>query len=107
LIGVQHHHRMNFALPRAIDFNGRTIWIADAHRGDRKRFVVRADEKVTAFWSLKESRAKQLICNFKREFLRGFSPACAPLRTLRISTISDSRCVAQNCALLQPKILRP
>src|SRR6266446_937309 len=26
----------------AIDSNGRTIWIADAHRGDGKRFVVRA-----------------------------------------------------------------
>jgi hypothetical protein len=28
---------------------GRTIWIADAHQGDEKRFVVRADEKLTAF----------------------------------------------------------
>jgi hypothetical protein len=27
----------------------RTIWIADAHRDDGKRFVVRADEKLTAF----------------------------------------------------------
>jgi hypothetical protein len=33
----------------AIDSNGRTIWIADAHRDDGKRFVVRADEKLTAF----------------------------------------------------------
>jgi hypothetical protein len=32
----------------AIDSNGRTIWIADAHR-DGKRFVVRADEKLSAF----------------------------------------------------------
>jgi hypothetical protein len=32
----------------AIDSNGRTIWITDAHRGDGKRFVVRADEKLTA-----------------------------------------------------------
>jgi len=30
----------------AIDSNGRTIWIVDAHRDDGKRFVVRADEKV-------------------------------------------------------------
>jgi hypothetical protein len=36
----------------AIDSNGRTIWIADAHRGDGKRFVVRADEKLTAFIEL-------------------------------------------------------
>jgi hypothetical protein len=33
----------------AIDSNGRTIWIADAHRDDGKRFVVRAEEKLTGF----------------------------------------------------------
>jgi hypothetical protein len=32
-----------------VDFQGQTIWIADAHRDDGKRFVVRADEKLTAF----------------------------------------------------------
>ena len=31
----------------AIDSNGRTIWIADAHRDDGKRFVVHADELLT------------------------------------------------------------
>ena len=36
----------------AIDSNGRTIWIADAHRDNEKRFVVRADEKLTAFVEL-------------------------------------------------------
>jgi hypothetical protein len=36
----------------AIDSRGRTIWIADAHRGDGKRFVVRADEKLTGFMEL-------------------------------------------------------
>ena len=35
-----------------VDSNGQTIWIADAHRDDGKRFVVRADEKLTAFWEL-------------------------------------------------------
>ena len=34
-----------------VDCEGRTIWIADAHR-DGKRFVVRADEKLTAFVEL-------------------------------------------------------
>jgi len=34
------------------DSEGLTIWIADAHRGDGKRFVVRADEKLTAFLEL-------------------------------------------------------
>jgi len=36
----------------AVDREGRTIWIVDAHRDDRKRFVVRADEKLTAFLEL-------------------------------------------------------
>jgi hypothetical protein len=36
----------------ALDSNGRTIWIVDAHRDDGKRFVVRADEKLTAFVEL-------------------------------------------------------
>jgi hypothetical protein len=36
----------------AVDREGRTIWIVDAHRGDGKRFVVHADEKLTAFLEL-------------------------------------------------------
>jgi hypothetical protein len=36
----------------AIDFEGRTIWIVDAHRDDGKRFVARSDEKATAFLEL-------------------------------------------------------
>jgi hypothetical protein len=36
----------------AVDSKGRTIWIADAHRGDGKRFIVRADEKLAAFLEL-------------------------------------------------------
>jgi hypothetical protein len=36
----------------AIDCNGRTIWIADAHRDNGKRFVVHADEKLSAFVEL-------------------------------------------------------
>jgi hypothetical protein len=38
-----------------LDCEGRTIWIADAHRGDGKRFVVRADEKLTAFVELESA----------------------------------------------------
>jgi len=34
------------------DSEGRTIWITDAHRDDGKRFVVRADEKLSAFVEL-------------------------------------------------------
>jgi len=36
----------------AIDSQGRTIWIVDAHRDDGRRFVVRADEMLTAFLEL-------------------------------------------------------
>jgi hypothetical protein len=31
-----------------LDSRGRTIWIADAHRDDGKRFILHADEKLTA-----------------------------------------------------------
>jgi hypothetical protein len=40
----------------AIDSNGQTIWIADAHRGDGKRFIVRAEEKLTAFVELESTK---------------------------------------------------
>ena len=36
----------------AVDSQGRTIWIADAYRDDGKRFVVHADELLTAFVEL-------------------------------------------------------
>ncbi|MGC1320749.1 MAG: hypothetical protein WA849_01070 [Candidatus Udaeobacter sp.] len=36
----------------AIDFTRRTIWIVDAHRGDGKRSVVHAGEKLTVFLEL-------------------------------------------------------
>ena len=39
----------------AIDSDGRTIWIADAHRDNGKRFVARADEKLTAFLELESA----------------------------------------------------
>jgi hypothetical protein len=36
----------------AVDSEGRTIWIVDAHRDDGKRFVVRSDEMLSAFLEL-------------------------------------------------------
>jgi hypothetical protein len=45
----------------AIDSNGRTIWIADAHRDNGKRFVVRADERLTAFVEL-ERVPRESLC---------------------------------------------
>jgi hypothetical protein len=45
----------------AVDALGRTIWIADAHRGDGKRFVVRADEMLTPFGSPLVARSSDLL----------------------------------------------
>jgi hypothetical protein len=39
----------------ALDAQRRTIWIADAHRDDGKRFAARADEKLTAFVELERA----------------------------------------------------
>jgi hypothetical protein len=65
----------------AIDSNGRTIWIADAHRGNGKRFVVHADEKLTAFLELEaailtEQGQKPLPCHpssFRAIHRKGFA----------------------------------
>jgi hypothetical protein len=35
-----------------INSNGQTIFVADAHRDDGKRFIVHADDKLTAFVEL-------------------------------------------------------
>jgi hypothetical protein len=45
----------------AIDSNGRTVWIVDAHRDDGKRFVVHADEKRTAFLELERAICIHLL----------------------------------------------
>jgi len=36
----------------ALDLEGRTIWIVDAHRDDGRRFVVRSDQILSAFVEL-------------------------------------------------------
>ena len=54
----------------ALDSNGRTIWIVDAHRDDGKRFVVRADEQLTAFVELER---QVLTVTFYLESIHGES----------------------------------
>src|SRR4030095_2817140 len=39
----------------ALNREGRTIWIADAHRGAGRRFLVHADDKLTAFLELERA----------------------------------------------------
>jgi hypothetical protein len=36
----------------AVDSVGRTIWIVDAHRDDGRRFIVHADDNLSAFVEL-------------------------------------------------------
>ena len=38
-----------------VDSSGQTIFVADAHRGHGQRFIVRADEKLTAFMELESA----------------------------------------------------
>jgi hypothetical protein len=52
-----HKAGWSYGYVSALDRKGRTIWIADAHRDDGKRFVVRADELLTAFVELDQKIA--------------------------------------------------
>jgi hypothetical protein len=45
----------------AVDREGRTIWIVDAHRDDGKRFIARSDEKLTAFLELESAVCVHLL----------------------------------------------
>jgi hypothetical protein len=48
-----------------------TIWIADAHRDDGKRFIVRADEKLTAFVELERAiRAGAIVLDGLASFFQ-------------------------------------
>jgi hypothetical protein len=44
-----------------VDCEGRTIWIVDAYRGDGKRFVVHADELLTAFVELESAIRRPIV----------------------------------------------
>jgi hypothetical protein len=69
-----------WAVSEAIDFNGRTIWIVDAHRGDGKRFIVHADEKLSAFVELER---QVLTVTFYLECIH--HGRSAPPRSLRFA----------------------
>ena len=45
----------NWGCVSALDSAGRTIWIADAHRDNGKRFIVRTDEILKDFSNLKRA----------------------------------------------------
>jgi hypothetical protein len=51
----------------ALDCDGRTIWIVDAHRDDGRRFIAHADEMLTAFVELER---QALTVTFYLESIR-------------------------------------
>ena len=63
------------------DSNGRTIWTADAHHGDGKRFAVRADEKLTAFGG-----TQIVSSNLPVRPLRSCSCSCSSASILEVAT---------------------
>jgi len=42
-----------------VDSSARAIFVADAHRDDGLRFIVRADEKLTAFVELESATQRR------------------------------------------------
>jgi hypothetical protein len=45
----------SFGWISALDVQGRTIWIVEAQRNDGRRFIVHAEEKLTAFLELQRA----------------------------------------------------
>jgi hypothetical protein len=66
----------------AIDSNGRTIWIADAHR-DGKRFVVHADEKLSAFVELESQLVAKGMMSRKKACFAPVDPSNMPTGSFR------------------------
>jgi hypothetical protein len=50
-----------------VDREGRTIFVADAHRGDGKRYVVHADQRRTAFLELERITHELAVSALLRE----------------------------------------
>ena len=61
----------------AVDSEGRTLWIVDAHSDDGNLFVVHADEKLTALLELESQLSIQSNC---RDWAYGFQHDLQALR---------------------------
>ena len=86
---------LSYGCVSAIDSEGRTIWIVDAHRGDGKRFIVRADEKLTTFLELervtRNDSNRSKTPSLGPESFRGAGRrACVPAEGSRNRLRSDS-----------------
>ena len=69
----------------AIDSNGRTIWIADAHGDDGKRFVARANELLTAFLELESA----ILQPRKRQSRLHLPFSCLPIFSISQTKASE------------------
>jgi hypothetical protein len=56
-----------------INSNGQTISISDAHRGDGKRFIVHADEKLSAFVELERITRESLVSQMPNDSAQLFA----------------------------------
>jgi len=94
----------------ALDCEGQTIWIADAHRGDGKRFVVRADEKLTAFVELEAAGETGLVQRHEVGLVRSERgpEICSAKRRLHEKTErrSPKTCLSFVVLLWQQKLRR-
>src|SRR5262245_44316072 len=83
----------------ALDSEGRTIWIADAYRDDGKRFIVHADEKLTAFLELEsatrtcsDSCLTNKLDSFKTLRRSGLNPRCGKVSfSLNVTRFRSAR----------------
>jgi hypothetical protein len=76
--------------PSALDLEGRRIWIVDAH-GYGKRFIVRADEILTAFLELERAVCVHLLTE------RGLAQERLMRRRLPKQTfVADGKCLGCN-----------
>ena len=64
-----------------INPSGKTIFVADAHRGDGRRFIVRADEKLSAFVELE----RQVLNRDVLSRFNGSNPTFAVTMIMHVS----------------------
>jgi hypothetical protein len=71
-----------------VDREGRTIFVADAHRDDGRRFVVHADERLTALLELERAICIHLLSEQikSRQRFRSSNPRFARHRRAQLVT---------------------
>jgi hypothetical protein len=102
----------------ALDDEGSTVWIVDAHRDDGKHFIVRADEKLIAFAQLESAISaaytkeavggkKELAQNPLPSQLGGFNNPNVNLIPIAVVMMMTVVAVVMNPMPVVPVIFRP